>query len=138
MHISTCPTVCTELIFFILLSFVQILQMINPRTNRGKTPSVALYFPLVRDYLSGFLETYKEIEIKDAIKKAGGATNQRSHFLTATSQSNKITKDSGTCKASVAILPRDRLNAIDSGFLPKLDSGALTCFFVCRIKKIYT
>ena len=69
------------------LFFMQkVLQMVRScvvRRGKEREPSVALYMPGVREYVSG---EFNEKEVKDAIKRVGGTINDSGLFLRPASE----------------------------------------------------
>lgn len=92
--------------------------MVNPNTCHMDDPCIGFYLVLLRDYLTGFLAVHREEELKKAVVALGGSVNQRGSFLKSTSDATKISKKTGTTRAAVMFLPRER---IDKSTLSRFD-----------------
>lgn len=92
--------------------------MVRPNMKHRQEPSIAIYFPMVREYTE--LSVHREREVKEAIKNSGGSINQSGLFLSATSTLPVVTSATGINRRSVAYIPR---RSITSDILLILDLG---------------
>ena len=95
--------------------------MVNPKTNHSNVSCIGFYLVPLRDYLTNFLAEHKEEELKKAVVALGGSVNQRGSFLKTTSEANRISKTSGTTRASVRFISREQV-----------DKDTLECFDACE------
>ena len=84
--------------------------------RRGSTrePAVALYLPMVREYVPYF----DEKAVKEAVKLAGGEINQSGLFLASTSNALTVSSATGINRRSVMYVLCAKLT---TGVLKRLD-----------------
>ena len=92
--------------------------MFRPEVKRKSGDAIALYMPMVREYLQ--MSPSAEADVKEAIKRAGGCNNQSGVFLSPTSTASVVNTNTGKNQRSVSYIPR---SSMPTTLLEVVDKG---------------
>ena len=97
--------------------------MIRPSCKHKGNQSIALYFPMVREYCQ--LSMDSETQLKEAVRGIGGSVNVSGLFMSTTSTDSIVSKANGVNRRSVMFITHNKL---DSDLLKVFEIGEIPVF----------